>query len=66
MKKFSFVVSMACFLIAIAWTGCKKTAPPTVNWGKDAVMVRWDYGYCPTCGRFFMNLGNRARFDGNS
>jgi hypothetical protein len=57
---------MVCFLIAIAWASCKKTTPPTVNWGKDAAIVRWDYRYYPTCGGFFMNLGNRIRFDGNS
>lgn len=66
MKRYFFLIPLMCFLVAMPWAGCKKTAPPTVKWGKDAVIVRWNYGYCPVCGGFYMNLGNSTRFDSNS
>lgn len=39
---------------------CKKQrpTPPPATWGKAAVLVKWDFTMCPTCGGFFLNFGN--------
>lgn len=64
MKDFLRFISFVClFVFFAAMISCKKEGLPPQTWGTDAVIVGWNYGYCPVCGGFYLNFGNNTRMN---
>ncbi|HVM86645.1 MAG TPA: hypothetical protein VMT76_00555 [Puia sp.] len=51
MKSYNIIIP---FLFFAALTGCSKTN----HFMNEGVIVGWNYGYCATCGGFYLNSSN--------